>query len=241
MLGSLTLGQDYSTSGLSETQTQMLMDLHDFGIVYQVPEEPNRFYPTRLATTLTSSDSAGGLLQDAKSSSSSPSSAGFIILETNHRLYAYTNSPLQIAVLHLFVKLNHRFPNLVSGKLTKESIQRAIEFGITSDQIISYLSTHAHPQMLKNSPVLPPTVVDQIRLWQLEGDRMKDISGFLLKNFNSRSEYQDCVRYAENLGVLVWNNTQEQMFFVTKVEQLSAFLKRRQQQQTAQTATSSKA
>jgi transcription initiation factor TFIIH subunit 4 len=230
MLGSLTLGQDYSTDGLSETQVQMLMDLHDFGIVYQPPKDLKRFYPTRLATTLTSSDSAGTLLDDPKSSISSQNGAGYIILETNHRVYAYTNSPLQIAVLQLFVKLTNRFPNLVSGKLTKESIARAITHGITSDQIISYLSSHAHPQMLKNNPILPPTVVDQIRLWQIEGDRMRANHGFLLKNFENKAEYQDCVRYAENLGVLVWNNTEKQMFFVTKVEQLSAFLRKRNQQ-----------
>jgi transcription initiation factor TFIIH subunit 4 len=238
MLGSLTLGQDYSVHGLSDTQLQMLQDLHDFGIVYQPPQDLDRFYPTRLATTLTSSDSAGTLLDDPKSSISSQNGAGYIILETNHRLYAYTSSPLQIAVLQLFVKLTNRFPNLVSGKLTKDSVQRAIGYGITSDQIISYLSTHAHPQMLKNNPILPPTVVDQIRLWQIEGDRMKANHGFLLKQFQDKVEYQDCVRYAENLGVLVWQNDEKQMFFVTRVEQLSAFLKKRGPQ-TQQTTTKS--
>jgi len=35
MLGSLELGQDYSTSMLTDTQHMMLEDLRDYGIVYQ--------------------------------------------------------------------------------------------------------------------------------------------------------------------------------------------------------------
>jgi transcription initiation factor TFIIH subunit 4 len=117
MLGSLELGQDYSTRNLTETQTIMLDDLTDFGIVYRPQDDDSRFYPTRLATTLTSSDTIS-ILGDG--SSVSRHGRGHIILETNHRLYAYTSSPLQVAVLDLFVKLHSRFPNLVSGKLTKD-------------------------------------------------------------------------------------------------------------------------
>ena len=35
MLGSLELGQDYSTSMLTDTQDIMLEDLRDYGIVFQ--------------------------------------------------------------------------------------------------------------------------------------------------------------------------------------------------------------
>ena len=68
------------------------------------------------------------------------------------------------------------------------------QLGITADQIISYLAAHAHEQMhrtaaLTNKPVLPPTVVDQIRLWQLENERMKTTPGFLFKEFEDQKEY----------------------------------------------------
>ncbi|KAF2665664.1 RNA polymerase II transcription initiation protein [Microthyrium microscopicum] len=228
MLGSLELGQDYNTESLTKTQFHMLEDLHDFGIVYHPPDARGRFYPTRLATTLTSSDAS--LLSNPNSSLSMNSGKGSIILETNHRIYTYTSSPLQIAVLALFANLNSCYPNLVSGKLTKKSIQRAVEKGITADQIIDYLRTHAHPQMLKNQPVLPPTVVDQIRLWQIEGDRMEATPGFLLKQFVNANEYRETAQYAENLGVLVWRNDREHMFFVTRIEQLQQYLAKRKTQ-----------
>ncbi|CRK10151.1 hypothetical protein BN1723_020980, partial [Verticillium longisporum] len=70
-----------------------------------------------------------------------------IIVETNYRVYAYTTSQLQIAVLSLFCHLSVKFPGMVSGRLTRQSVRQAIDFGITADQIISYLAAHAHEQM----------------------------------------------------------------------------------------------
>jgi transcription initiation factor TFIIH subunit 4 len=230
MLGSLELGLAYSTTTLTETQQAMLQNLSDFGLISIDPSFSDQFYPTRLATTLTSDASALRSISsgfDEASRTTSGSAKGFIVIETNYRLYAYTSSPLQIAVLALFTKLSTRYPNMVSGRVTRDSIRRAIDHGITSDQIISYLQTHAHPQMRKKLPVLPPTVVDQIRLWQIENERMKATPGFLFKDFATLQEYESVVRYADEIGVLVWKSDAKRTFFVTRHEQLRDFIKSR--------------
>ncbi|KAK5715055.1 RNA polymerase II transcription factor B 52 kDa subunit [Elasticomyces elasticus] len=249
-LGSLELGISYSTTNLTQTQTRMLEDLSDFGIIYQNPSDTTRYYPTRLATTLTSdapalpSDSSLTTVTTtttAHTSNSSGGEKGYIILETNYRLYAYTSSPLLISILSLFTSLRSRYPNLVTAKLTKTSIQSAIQLGITSDQIISYLTTHAHPLMRAQSqaaqgsnstagPILPPTVVDQIRLWQLEGERMISTPGFLIKDVGSPEDFEKAVAYAEALGVLKKSFGQgdgkgRQWFFVTRMDQMSGYFK----------------
>ena len=228
MLGSLELGQSYSKTNLTTTQLQMLLDLGDFGIIYQDTPDSECYYPTRLATTLTSD--AGALRSasagfDGALRSSTTDDKGFVVIETNYRIYAYTSSPLQIAILSLFSRLSTRYPNMVSGKMTRESVRRAINMGITGDQIIDFLYTHAHPQMRKTPNVLPPTVVDQIRLWQIEGERMKSTVGFLFKDFPSASEYDGPCQYAADIGVLVWKNDARKMFFVTRHEQVAAYLK----------------
>jgi transcription initiation factor TFIIH subunit 4 len=229
MLGSLELGLAYSTTTLTPTQRTMLRNLVDFGLIYIPPSSPTHFYPTRLSTTLTSDASALRSISSGFDNAlrSASGSKGFIVIETNYRLYAYTSSPLQIAVLALFTKLTTRFPNMVSGRVTRNSISRAIEHGITSDQIISYLQTHAHPQMRKKLPVLPPTVVDQIRLWQIENERMKATPGFLFKDFATLAEYEGVVRYADEIGVLVWKSDAKRSFFVTRHEQLRDYIKSR--------------
>jgi transcription initiation factor TFIIH subunit 4 len=232
MLGSLTLGTDYSTATLTETQAQMLLDLRDMGIIYQRKSNSRRFYPTRLATTLTSD--AGALRSvtsglDTDGGTESRAAKGFIVIETNYRLYAYTSSTLQIAVLSLFTKMSTRFPDMVSGRITRESIRSAIRQGITADQIITYLTTHAHAEMVKELPILPPTVVDQIRLWQIEGERMAATTGFLFRDFASRDDYEAAARYADEVGVLVRRFDRSMRFFVSKHEQIAAFLKVRRE------------
>ena len=175
-LGSLELGISYSTSNLTPTQQQMLEDLADFGIIYRRTPESTRYYPTRLATTLNSDAPAlpnSSLMATTTTSTTGDNTTtqqiekGYVIVETNYRLYAYTNSPLLISILSLFSTLQTRYPNLITAKITKPSIQSAIASGITSAQIIEYLTTHAHPILRRQAhgPVLPPTVVDQIRLW----------------------------------------------------------------------------
>jgi transcription initiation factor TFIIH subunit 4 len=128
-----------------------------------------RYYPTRLATTLTSN------AMPLVSSEHDDDEKGFLVLETNYRLYAYTSAsevfllsrfgaemlkgivcvcvsvrtgnPLQIAVLNLFATLRSRFPNFVVGMITRESVKQALANGIQAEQIVSYLTVHAHPQM----------------------------------------------------------------------------------------------
>ena len=257
-LGSLEVGQDYSTATLSETQKSVLEDLNDLGIVYR--SDSDRFYPTRLATTLNSdlnplaASFTTGSADPSAIGRSSTDQKGFIIVETNYRVYAYTNSPLRIAILSLFTRLTTQFPNMVAGKITKESIRRAISTGITAQQIISYLTAYAHPVMASHGrasaagnpgqaskPSLPPTVVDQIRLWQIEGDRMKTTSGFLFKDFSSEQQYQDCLKLADTVGVLVWRDDRKRVFFVTRHEQIAGFLKRAQQKNASNVNGSGKA
>lgn len=59
----------------------------------------------------------------------------------------------------------------------------AYDHGPPLAQIISYLTSRAHPQMRadslrdSNPSVLPTTVIDQIRLWQREGQRVQSAEG----------------------------------------------------------------
>ncbi|KAI0090289.1 transcription factor Tfb2 [Irpex rosettiformis] len=219
MLSTMELGRDYSVEHLSPTQTAMLEDLRDYGIIWQRKPSSKRFSPTRLATTLTSSSPP---LPTSSGSGADGQRQGFIILETNYRLYAYTDNPLQTAVLNLFVTLKSRFPNLVVGAITRDSVKKALANGITADQIISYLTTHAHPQMRKNvprthrtkqKPLLPVTVQDQIRLWELEKNRVKSQEGYLYTAFASQADYEYVLNYAKQLDVVLWESSAKRCFF----------------------------
>ncbi|ODV84186.1 hypothetical protein CANARDRAFT_201563 [[Candida] arabinofermentans NRRL YB-2248] len=253
MLGSLELGQGYPITMLSNTQIIMLEDLVDYGLIYdpgEIEGNSNRnFYPTRLSTTLTSEScnfkTASTVIDQEISNANSEetknsSNQGSIIIETNFKIYCYTSSPLQIAVLNLFIHMKARFSNMVTGSLTRESVRRALMNGITADQIINYLESHAHPGMIKMADeklskqleyeqsignlnavnelkleILPPTVIDQVKLWQLELDRIQTFKGYLYKDFTNDYEFEKLLNYGDEIGVITWKDRLRRKFFVT--------------------------
>ena len=169
-LSSATLGQDYDATSLKQSQREMLVFFRDLGLVYQRNERSASFYPTRLVTTLTNSSQ---LPLMGNSEEKEEEEKGFVILETNYKVYAYTSewllipakslflshltaalhhadNKLRIDVLSLFVHIRSKFPNLVMGIITRDSVKEALRNGIGAEQIIMYLSHHAHPQMYKN-------------------------------------------------------------------------------------------
>lgn len=203
------LGKDYSTSGMGEQLLLFLQHLREFGLVYQRKRSSGRFYSTRLVLDLGSGQCRGeGDLHRP----------GYLIVETNYRICAYTNSDLQVALISLFSQLVYRFPNLTVAVLDRDNVRQALRSGITADQIISFLRIHAHPQMLLNpaKPVLPPTIVDQIKLWEMERDRFTFTDGVLYNQFLSQADYELLRNYSQDRGVLVWKNDQTRVMIVSK-------------------------
>ncbi|XP_068034506.1 general transcription factor IIH subunit 4 [Anomalospiza imberbis] len=200
--------EDYSVEGMSESLLTFLQHLREFGLVFQRKRKSRRFYPTRLAIALASGTAGTSL-------GTEPDGHGFVLVETNYRIYAYTDSELQVALIALFSELLYRFPNLVVAQVTRDSVQAAIANGITAEQIIHFLRTRAHPVMAKQSPVLPPTVTDQIRLWELERDRLRFSDGVLYNQFLSQVDFEVLRDHARALGVLVFENPARRLMVVT--------------------------
>ncbi|TMW50221.1 hypothetical protein DOY81_004722 [Sarcophaga bullata] len=214
-----TLGRDYSSEGMSPKMLTFLQHLREFGLVFQRKRKEGRFYPTRLALNVTNKAATvpAVVLEDEKSQEN-----GYIVVETNYRVYAYTDSPLQVAVLGLFTELLYRFPNLVVGVLTRDSVRQALRGGITADQIISYLEQYSHPNMkltesaIKSKSSLPPTVVDQIKLWEMERNRFTYTEGVVYNQFLSQADFVTLRDYAQSIHVLVWQNERTRTMVVTK-------------------------
>lgn len=239
LLGSLELGQMYPISMLNDIQQQMLLDLGEFGLIYHDKKDAY-FYPTRLATALTSESASFKSASAVMDEEIANPSTGTIVIETNFKIYCYTSSPLQIAILNLFVHMKARFANLVTGVVSRESIRSALVNGISAEQILNYLESHAHPGMIKlgqdeytkkhefqssignttaierlKMDILPPTVVDQIKLWQLELDRVHPTRGLLYRDFQNDMEFEKLLGFGEENGIIVWKDVEKKKFFVT--------------------------
>jgi len=231
-----TFGKDYSTANLTEDQLTCLQHLREFGLIFQRKRKSKRFYPTKLAIDLTSAAGPGDTgLPSASSASTSTSSSstvpsrslaltpsspdkGFIVVETNYHVYAYTDSELKIALLALFSEMLYRFPNMCVGVITRESVRRALGAGITAEQIIHFLKTHAHPEMSKSQKggVIPGVICDQIRLWEIERDRFLFTEGMLYNQFLSQKDFELLRDYAKEQNCCVWENPAKRVLIVTR-------------------------
>ncbi len=117
-----------------------------------------RFYPTRLALNIASGEKKGMLERHRE---------GYIVVETNYRVYAYTSSDLQVSLIGLFAEPLYRFPNLAVSIITRDSLRQAFKGGITAQQVVRFLRMHAHTKQIEERtkhkmPVIPPTIVDQV-------------------------------------------------------------------------------
>ncbi|CAK4143053.1 unnamed protein product [Aphanomyces euteiches] len=230
------MNEYYAVADLTRHQQQLLGDLVQLGLLYRKDSKATRFYTTSLAvnlifggmagqtrTNITMVQSLEAVHQQASSqvvprpfASTSSASHLLIVVETNFKVYAYTESTLHIAMLSVFVDIVARLPNLAVGYLTRESIRSALIHGISAEQIYDFLMQHAHPKMLANSPVIPENIADQLYLWQRERNRIKFDAGELLDGFVTTEDFDSVVKYAQDLHVLMWHDAVHLKLVITK-------------------------
>ncbi|ODN74032.1 hypothetical protein L202_07507 [Cryptococcus amylolentus CBS 6039] len=222
-LGCMDLGQDYSASESFPRSQTALNDLAEYGFIFKRSPESDQFWPTHLATSLCSGDSAAINTQTADDKR-------FLILETNYKIYAYTSNELEIAILNLFVDIRIRYPNLVVGKLDRQHVKAAMDKGISAHQIIAYLGSHAHPQMYNSPPpLLHPTIVDQLHLWDSERHRLQ-MEETVMYEFFSKELFDDTVNEAKANAALQHSSASNKLLFIephTKPA-ITDFVKQRQ-------------
>ena len=98
-----------------------------------------------------------------------------LILETNFKIYAYTNRKYEKNILNLFSKPVYNLPNLIKAQFDEEIIVKALEKGITANQIIKYLN--------EASDSVPLCVENQIKIWEAKQNRIKQTNGVLFNDF----------------------------------------------------------
>lgn len=214
-----TAGRLYSLSVINEVQERFLSCLQELGIVVL---EDMGFRPMYVAVRLLASAS-----RLSTETNTLTKSAGEIeiFVETNFRVYAYTNSHFQTNLLGLFTHLRYRLPSMIVGHLTRDAVRKALQNGINGTQIIGYLNTHAHPRMKKG--VIPSNVSDEIRLWEAEQDRVRTTPGVLLSEFRGDEGYETVYNYASERGAVLWVDGPKRRFVVDakEYENIREFIK----------------
>ncbi|KAH7858822.1 hypothetical protein Vadar_028416 [Vaccinium darrowii] len=211
-------GEAYNMNTLTDIQRNVIKDLADLGLVkLQQGRKESWFIPTKLATNLSIS------LSDLSSRKQ-----GFVVVETNFRVYAYSSSKLHCEILRLFSRVEYQLPNLIVAAITKESLYNAFENGIMAEQIISFLQQNAHPRVAERIPSVPENVTDQIRLWESDTNRVEMTPAHLFDEFPSRDVFEAACDFAREYGGVLWEDSKK-MRLVVKAEilgQMREFLRR---------------
>ncbi|UYV75536.1 GTF2H4 [Cordylochernes scorpioides] len=177
---------------------------------------------------------------------------GFLVVQTTFQVTAYTglslpvvycvyvlmltlclDSLLKIALLALFTEMNYRFPSICIGVITRDSVRQAFKYGITAEQIINFLKTHSRsPKGAAQENPIPPDVIDQIKLWELERNRLSFMEGVLYNHFLSSNDFHRLEEYAKDINGLIFSNSQNRVMVVCKSahEDVRRFWKRQKQE-----------
>ncbi|PKA50842.1 hypothetical protein AXF42_Ash007497 [Apostasia shenzhenica] len=213
-----SLAEAYNLNTLDDVQINVIKDLADLGLVkLQQGRKESWFIPTKLASNLAVS------LSD-----SSSHKQGFVVVETNFRIYAYSSSKLHSEILRLFSRIEYLLPNLIVGAITKESLYTAFENGITAEQIISFLQQNAHARVAERIPTVPENVTDQIRLWETDRNRVEMIPSHLYEDFPSKDVFEAACEFAREVGGLLWEDAVKMQLIVRGElhQQMRDFLRR---------------
>eukprot|EP00762_Andalucia_godoyi_P000847 ANDGO_03876.mRNA.1 General transcription factor IIH subunit 4 len=214
-LSFLEFSSGYSLQPLNALQVRMFVELADLGLVYIPKDQPGVFFPTKLGLSQilpkNRSASAGASSGAGVSGSLTGIGAnqdGFLVVETNFRMYAYTASELQVSLLSLFAEIRYFHPNMVVCDITRDSVRMALQGGIRASQIVGFLEENSHPCMRtpnQEAPCIPETVTDQILLWERERNRIKPISAVAFCDID-RNAFPELVRYAVDKQICVWSS-----------------------------------
>uniref|UniRef100_A0A1I7XRH7 General transcription factor IIH subunit 4 n=1 Tax=Heterorhabditis bacteriophora TaxID=37862 RepID=A0A1I7XRH7_HETBA len=128
---------------------------------------------------------------------------GNIIVETNFRLYAYTGSSLQLAILSTFTEMIYRFHDMSVGILSRDSVRRALQFN---------LATH---NGIVTNQYLAVMVADQIRLWEDERRRLTLSEATLYSTFESENEFIGVRNFSSDESILLWADSDKKLVIVT--------------------------
>eukprot|EP00009_Paramoeba_aestuarina_P004049 CAMPEP_0201525120 /NCGR_PEP_ID=MMETSP0161_2-20130828/26832_1 /ASSEMBLY_ACC=CAM_ASM_000251 /TAXON_ID=180227 /ORGANISM="Neoparamoeba aestuarina, Strain SoJaBio B1-5/56/2" /LENGTH=255 /DNA_ID=CAMNT_0047924899 /DNA_START=75 /DNA_END=839 /DNA_ORIENTATION=+ len=152
-----------------------------------------------------------------------------LVVETNYRVYAYDHTALVLDILSLFTEIKYCLPNLAVCLLTRESVRRGLDCGMKAKLILEYLTASAHPVMLKNEKagetmyeksIVPQTIQDQIRLWEIETMRVAFQSGRLYRNFTNLNQFKSVCEEAKKHGGVLWKDEKKLLMVVsTEVHQ----------------------
>lgn len=143
----------------------------------------------------------------------------FLYIESNFKIYAYTESKFELCILDMFCAPVAVLPNMIAYRLTEESATAAFTKKITSKQIVHYL--------VSKSKEHSSNVLEMIEIWECKKKRVMRQSGVLLHNFMSLVDFNRVVNFAKSRKYLIEHFENKRMLVVKEegIEEIKECIK----------------
>lgn len=197
MLAYCKSGHGYELASLNETQRGCITQLKSLGFIALVTQR--EFFPSDFIIDMP----FGAVFRKSRQAGLAKSKEENrlkIVVETNFKVYAYTESELDKLLLRQFVYEEDSMPNMTIGKIKRDIVCVAFNKGIRPKQIIKYLEDHLHE---KTHPQIPINVEEQIGLWYKELNPVDMENVTVYSDFESNVEFNIWKAFAEENDVLV--------------------------------------
>jgi transcription initiation factor TFIIH subunit 4 len=63
----------------------------------------------------------------------------YLIVESNFKIYAYTNSKLETQLIDFLFEIEYVFPNLIVGHITRSSVRKVMKRGVGHQKVFFYI------------------------------------------------------------------------------------------------------
>merc|ERR1719350_641267 len=108
---------------------------------------------------------------------------------------------------------------MIVAQLLPETALSAMKKGITSDNMVRYLESSAHPRSLKRTregdAIVPGNVQEQLSVWESSRSRTTSTKGVLFEwargEPDAASQFQSCKSFAHQSGGLLWATPSSQV------------------------------
>lgn len=146
----------------------------------------------------------------------------FLYIESNFKIYAYTESKFDICILDMFCLPVAVLPDMIAYRLTEDSVSMALAKKITAKQIVHYLKAKCRE--------CSTNVLEMIEIWESRKKRILKQSGILLHNFMSLVDFNRIVTFAKNHKYLIEHFDNKRMIVVKEegIDEIKEYIRQLQ-------------
>lgn len=184
-LGCQQFTRGYLISELDPSQRKLLGPFCSLGLVCSGNGLPRGYYfPTRVCLNFFGKKELN-------------TKEGWILIDTNFKIAAYTSSKLHIELLRKFSIITYEMPGFTSAYISPDSFKNALSNGTTMKDILAFLK--ANISSLGDGKI-PPNVEHQFEVWQGQRTRLITTHDVVMRQYFS---LEDADRAAEMAGSLM--------------------------------------